>query len=151
MMVTFTLLFGNPLVHNLFYSTAAGQSEKFVAVWNTLTPTPALSPAWESMAAMSGRKAAVMGLLLGWTLILMVAYTFVADSLPGTGWRKGLSYGLLVWAIAFPFFGFFFHFNVLNMPIGFVLFELVLEAVISVAVGVSIAALYKPVPMIRPA
>jgi hypothetical protein len=142
--VLFIALFGNPVVHSWFYSSAAGQSEKFVAVWNTLQPTPALSPAWSDAAAMSERKLAVLGLLLVWTLALVIGYTFVADALPGTDWRKGVSYGLLVWAIAFPFFGFFFHFNVLNMPIQFVLGELVLEAIISIATGITIAALYKP-------
>ncbi len=46
-------------------------------------------------------------------------------------------------AVAFLFFA-FFHFNVLNMPLSFVLLELVLEAAITVAAGVAIAALYKP-------
>ena len=30
--LSFVLLFGNPIVHNWFYSPAAGQGEKFVAV-----------------------------------------------------------------------------------------------------------------------
>jgi len=77
-------------------------------------------------------------------LALVIVYALVADSLPGAGWRKGLTYGLMVWAVAFLFFGFFFYFNVLNMPLSFVLLELMLEAGITVAAGVTIAALYQP-------
>lgn len=143
-LLTFSLLFGSPVVQNVFYSTAAGQSEKFVEVWKTTTPLPALSPAGADTFAISGRKLAEMGLLLVWMLAVVVVYALVAESLPGTGWRKGLSYGGVVWAVAFLFFGFFFHFNVLNMPLSFVLLALVLEAGITVAVGVTIAALYRP-------
>lgn len=138
----FIVLFGNPLVYDVFYTSAAGQSAKFVAVWNTLAPTPSLSPAWSAVAAMSGRKLASMGRLLFWTLGVVV-YAVVADSLPGRGWRKGLTYGLAVWAIAFVFFGAFLHFNVLDMPIRFVLLEWVLEAIITIAAGITIAAIYK--------
>ena len=94
--LSFVLLLGNPIVHRWFYTTDFGQSEKFAAVWNTLTPTPALSPAWSDAAAMSGRKLAVTGLLLVWTAALVIGYGIVADSLPGRGWRKGVSYGLFV-------------------------------------------------------
>jgi len=142
--IGFVILFGNPIVHTWFYTGASGQSAKFVAVWNTLAPKPPLSAKWSDLAVTSGRTFATMGLLVFWTFCLVVVYAHIADGLPGKGWRKGVYFGLMVWAVAFVFFGAFFHFNVLNMPIIFVLGEWVLEALISIAAGVAIALVYKP-------
>jgi hypothetical protein len=140
----FIILFGNPIVHSWFYTAASGQSAKFVAVWNTLQPLPPLSAKWSDLGVVTARTYVTMGLLLFWTLCVTLVYAVVSDCLPGKGWHKGISAGVMVWAIAFVFFGSFFHFNVLNMPIIFVLGEWVLEAVISIASGVTIAAIYKP-------
>ena len=142
--LAFIILFGNPIVQSWFYTAASGQSAKFVAVWNTLQPLPPLSAKWSGLAVVPPRAFATMGLMLFWLLCVTLVYATVADSVPGKGWRKGITYGVMVWAIAFVFFGAFFHFNVLNMPIVFVLGEWVLEAVISIAAGVTIAAIYKP-------
>ena len=143
--LAFIILFGNPIVHSWFYTAASGQSAKFVAVWNTLQPLPPLSAKWSDLAVVPPRAFATMGLLLFWMLCVTLVYAVVSDCLPGKSWRKGISAGVMVWAIAFVFFGAFFHFNVLNMPIVFVLGEWVLEAAISIAAGVTIAAIYKPV------
>src|ERR1700690_2754365 len=85
--LTFIILFGNPIIQRVFYSNAAGQSEKFVNVWKVQQPTPALSPAWDSLAELSGRKLAVLALLYVWLVAVTISYAVVADSLPGTGWR----------------------------------------------------------------
>ena len=142
--IGFVILFGNPIVNTWFYTGVSGQSAKFVAVWNTLAPVPPLSAKWSDLAATSGRTFATMGLLVFWTLGLVVVYAQIANCLPGKSWRKGVYFGLMVWVVAFVFFGAFFHFNVLNMPIIFVLGEWVLEALISIATGVAIALVYKP-------
>jgi hypothetical protein len=143
--LAFVILFGNPAVQAWYYTTAAGQSEKFAAVWNTLQPLPSLSANWAKLADASARTYAVMGLLLIWTFLLVIVYAVVAPCLPGTGWRKGISSGAMIWAIAFVWFATFSHFNVLNMPLGHVIGEWVLEAIICVVGGIAIALVYKPV------
>ena len=130
-------------MHAWYYTAASGQSAKFVAVWNTLQPVPSLNADWSKLAVVSGRTFASVGLLLFWTLCIVLVYATVMDSLAGKSWKKGNAFGVVIWAIVFVFFGSFSHFNVLDMPLQFVLGELVLEAIICLAGGITTAAIYQ--------
>jgi hypothetical protein len=140
----FLLLFGNSVIRNILYTDSAGQSNKFLQVWHTLEPLPAVRPFWEDLLIFSGRKAAVLGLLFVWAVGLVVSYATVAEALPGKGWRKGLSFGALLWVTGFFFFEVFFPFNILGEPFGIVLLELALQVGMVAVLGVTIAVLYRP-------
>jgi hypothetical protein len=102
------------------------------------------SSEWSHLGAASGCTYAVRAFLLIWTFLLAIVYAVVASCLPGTGWRKGVSSGLLIWAVAFVWVAIFSHFNVLAQPFGLVVGELVLEAIICVIGGITLAVIYKP-------
>ncbi len=138
------VLYGNPLTQSVYYSGAAGQGDKFVAIWNTLQPLPALSANWSELANPTGRTFAVQGLLLVWMFGVAFIFVKLQHAIPGTGLRKGVNYGLIVWALCFVFFDVWSHFNVMAMPLGFVVFGLVLNLIISITAGATIAAIYKP-------
>lgn len=144
MLLANIVLYGNPLTQTLYYSAAAGQSDKFVAAWNTLQPLPALSAKWSTLANPSGRTFAVQGLLLVWLFGVIFVFAKLHATIPGAGLRKGVNYGLIVWALCFVFFDVWSHFNVMAMPVVFVALGLVLNLVISIAAGVTVAALYRP-------
>ncbi len=138
------VLYGNPLTQTFYYSAAAGQSDKFVAIWNTLYPLPALSAKWSELANPGGRTFAVQGLLLVWLFGVTFVFAKLHDAIPGTGLRKGVNYGLIVWALCFVFFDVWSHFNVMAMPLVFVIFGLVMNLIISITAGVTVAMVYRP-------
>ena len=143
----FLVLFGNPVVRNIIYTPQAGQSDKLLAMWLTLEPLPAVGPFWERLTTFGGRTSAVAGLLLLWAFGLVLIYATVAEALPGEGWRKGLAFGAMLWVMTYFFFEVFFPFNLLGEPFGIVLLELALEAIMALAYGVTIAALYRVPPI----
>ncbi len=143
-LVANALLYGNPITQSLYYSGDAGQGEKFVAIWNTLQPLPALSAKWSALASPTGRTFAVQGLLFVWMLGVTFVFATIHEAIPGNGLRKGVNYGLIVWALCFVFFDVWTHFNVMAMPLGYVLFGLVLNLVIAIVAGVAMAMVYRP-------
>lgn len=136
----FLALFGNPLSRRLIYSPALGQSEKLLAVWTTLPPAPALTPLWGDLLAFTPRKVLALGLLYLWAFGLALVYLVVSAALPGRGWRKGLAFGLGLWATVFPLLEVFFPFNLLGEPLYLVAYELLLEVPLALGIGVSLAA-----------
>ena len=143
MLLANIVLYDNPLIQSVYYS-AAGQSDKFVAIWNTLQPLPALSAKWSTLANPSGRTFAVQGLLLVWLFGVTFVFARLHAAIPGAGLRKGVNYGFVVWALCFVFFDVWSHFNVMAMPVAFVALGMALNLVISIAAGVTVAALYRP-------
>lgn len=143
------VLYGNPLTQSVYYSGAAGQGDKFVAIWNTLQPLPALSANWSALANPTGRTFAVQGLLLAWIFGVTFIFAKLQHAIPGSGLRKGVNYGVIVWALCFVFFDVWTHFNVMAMPLGYVIFGLILNLIISIIVGVTVTAIYKPALQMR--
>jgi len=108
------------------------QSAKFLRVFTEIEPLPraATSP-WI--------------LFVGLTLIGVIhAAVFAAlrDALPGRGWRKGVSFGLIAWALMVPWFEFYLPWNVMHEPFALVLLEAVLWALVLQLVGIVIALVY---------
>ena len=138
------LLFGNPLSQRLIYTDSFGQSSKLIAVWKTLEPIPPANPFWDQLFVFSGRKFAVLGLLLVWAFGVVLIYATVYESLPGEGWRKGLSFAAIMWAMAALFFEAFTPFNMFGEPFGLVLYELALWALGLAVWGILIAVFFRP-------
>lgn len=138
---TYAFLFGNPLSERLIYSPEFGQSPKLLAVLRTMEPIPPVGPAWSDLLSLSGPKVLVLGLLYLWAVGLVFIFRFVARSLPGRGWRRGVPFAIILWAIAFPLLEFFFPLNVLGEPLPLVAYELTLEVGLCLALAIPIAAL----------
>lgn len=137
---TYAFLFGNPLSQRLIYSPDFGQSAKVLAVWQSIEPIPAVGPAWGDLLTFSGPKVLILGLLYLWAVGLVFIFRTVARSLPGRGWRRGLLFAVILWAIAFPLLEFFFPLNVLGEPLPLVAYELTLELGLCLALAIPIAA-----------
>jgi hypothetical protein len=138
---TYAFLFGNPISERLIYSPDFGQSPKLLAVLQTMEPIPPLGPGWADLLSITGPKALTLGLLYLWAVGLVFIFRSVARSLPGRGWRRGLPFALILWAIAFPLLEFFFPLNVLGEPLPLVAYELTLELGLCLALAIPIAAL----------
>jgi hypothetical protein len=139
-----TLLFGNPLSERLLFTPAAGQSPKVLAVWLEQPPLPAVTPLWADVGSIDGRGLAVQALLLAWALGLALVYALGWRQRPGPAWRRGLAFGVAMWAVVFVFFEAWVPFNVLGEPFHLVAFELALELVAMSLTGVAIAVVYRP-------
>lgn len=143
-LVSLGLLFGNPLIRDIIYTEQAGQSAKALAVWLELEPLPAVTPFWDDFLDFSARRLAVQGLLLLWTLGLVVIYAKIEYSLTGNRVRKGLLFGVGVWWVLFLFFEPWVPFNMFGEPFRLMVLELALELVAMAVTGVAIALTYRP-------
>lgn len=137
-----TVLFGNPFIERLLFTDQAGQSDKVLSAWLEQEPLPAVTPLWDDLAHIGPRGLAVQGLLLGWAFSVVLIYALGWERRPGPVWRKGLSFGIAVWAVVFVFFEAWVPFNLLGEPIVLVLLELALQLVAMVVTGLAIAASY---------
>jgi hypothetical protein len=139
-----TLLFGNPLIERLLFTSESGQSSKVLSVWLEQEPLPAVTPLWDDLADITGRGVAVQVLLLIWATALVLLYVLGWAGRDGPAWRRGLTFGVLVWVVVFLFFEAWVPFNLLGEPFGLVLVELALQLVAMVATGIAIALIYRP-------
>ena len=139
-----TLLFGNPLIEQILFTDGAGQSPKVLAVWLELAPLPAVTPLWRDFGEISGRGLVVQGLLLLWASAAVIVYASVWNATSGSVWRKGVTFGLAVWALLFLFFEALVPFNILGEPFRLVLLELALQLVAMLAMGMVVAVVYRP-------
>ena len=122
-------------------SDPAHQSPKVVAVFTTLEPPPlAVTTPW----------AVALGFLVLATVYSAV-YAILSASLPGAGWRKGVSFGLLLWLVQILWFEFFMLWNVLREPAALVLLELALWLLVTQILGIAIALLCRPRQAAMPA
>lgn len=144
-LVALGALFGNPLVESILYTDQFGQSPKVLSVFLEQEPLPAVTPFWDAALDVSRRELAVHGLLLVWSLALVVVFAVVWVPRPGTWWRKGLQFGVAVWAILFLFFEAFVPFNMLGEPIRLVGLELTLQLIAMLLSGMVIAYFCRPV------
>lgn len=142
-LVALGLLFGNPLVEPILYTQQAGQSPKVLSMFFT-EPLPVVTPFWDAALQVSPRKLAVQGMLLVWSLALVVVFAVVWEPRRGPWWRKGLEFGVAAWAMLFLFFEAFIPFNMLGEPIRLVALELALQLAAMVLTGLVIAVVYRP-------
>ena len=108
------------------------QSAKFLRVFAEIEPLPrvAASP-WIMLVGL-----AVIG------VIHAAVFAVLRDGLPGRGWRKGVAFGLVAWALMVPWFEFYLPWNVMHEPFVLVLLEAALWALVLQLVGLAIAAVY---------
>lgn len=69
-------------------------------------------------------------------------YRVIGRNLPGDGWwRRGLTFGLIAWALSFPWFEFYLPWNVMHEPWPLVALELAcwLGTMLVVGLGVAFA------------
>lgn len=139
------LLFGNPLVERILFTDEAGQSSKVLSVFFEQEPLPTVTPLWGDVFEFSSRRLAVQGLLLLWSLSLVLLFAAVWAPRPGRRWLKGLGFGVAAWAILFLFFEAWVPYNMLGEPIRLVGLELALQLVAMVLTGIVIALVYPSV------
>lgn len=141
-----TLLLGNPFISELLFSEEAGQSDKVLSVWLEQEPLPAVTPLWADLDEIDGRGFAVQAMLLLWASALVIVYALGWRDGPGRPIRRGLTFGVAMWAVLFLFYEAFIPFNLLGEPFPLVLVELALTLIAMAITGVVIALTYRPAP-----
>lgn len=108
------------------------QSAKFLSAF-TEPPLPRVAEQPEVMA---------FGLLIVGGIHAAV-YAWLESRMSGTIPRKGLSFGLMAWALMVPWFEFYLPWNVMHEPLTLVLLEGLCWLVVLLGVGLSISAVYE--------
>jgi hypothetical protein len=109
----------------------ARQSAKFLAAF-TQPPLPRVAERPEALA---------WGLLLV-GLIHAATYDWLAGRLPGSLWRRGLTFGAIAWALMVPWFEFYLPWNVMREPLSLALLEALSWLVVLLGVGLALAAVH---------
>lgn len=108
------------------------QSAKFLRVFTEIEPLPrAATVPWLLFLALP---------IIG--VIHATVFAVLRDGLPGRGWRKGVTFGLVAWALMVPWFEFYLPYNVMHEPFLLVLLEALLWALVLQLVGIAIALVY---------
>ena len=147
--VSLTLLLGNPVVERILYTDEAGQSDKVLAVFFEQEPLPAVTPIWDDVGDAVDRGdglkvLTVQGLFFVWAVAVALLYAVAWADRPGPWWRRGLIFGVAVWAILFLFFEAFVPFNMLGEPFALVLIELTMQLIAMILTGLAVAFVYRP-------
>jgi len=121
------LIFFGPA--QLILANPAYQSEKFLAVFNTIKPLPRMVEAYWILP----------GGIFIISFFYVAVFRFISIRLKGSRWKKGLSFGLVAWALMVPFFEFFLPWNVMHEPIGLVLLEMVCWLGVMLTIGGGLA------------
>jgi hypothetical protein len=74
--------------------------------------------------------------------MLAVIYTVIHPSLPGQGWKKGISYGLIVWGLRVVMWA-FSTYMMTDMPPALIVITVVTGLIEILILGVVIAVIYK--------
>ena len=108
------------------------QSPKLIKVWTEIEPIP---------LAVNHPAIITLGFIL---LAVIHAFVFsvIKPGIPGEGWKKGLSFGLMIWLFSYVFFEFFTPLNMFGEPVSLVILELVFWIPVALAEGVVIAKVY---------
>ncbi len=108
------------------------QSQKLIKVWTELEPIP---------LAVSHPEVITLGFI-----VLAVIHAFVFSVLrrgiPGEGWKKGLSFGAIIWLFSYVFFEFFTPWNMFGEPFSLVILELLFWIPVALSEGIVIAKIY---------
>lgn len=109
------------------------QSPKLLKVFSELEPLPrsGTDPAWVAAGVVA------FGVLHG------LLFALLAPALPGWGWRKGLSFGVVLWLTMVLWFEFFLLWNVMHEPPLLIGLELALWLAVNLIEGVVIALVYR--------
>lgn len=106
----------------------ARQSAKFLGAFST-EPLPRMA---ESSAVLP------VGLLVIATIHAMV-YAWLEPRLSGNTLRKGLTFGVVAWALMVPWFEFYLPWNVMLEPMPLVLLEVLCWLIVQLLVGLALA------------
>ncbi|WP_316504676.1 hypothetical protein [Nitrosopumilus sp.] len=122
-------LFMNPISQDIIFSENMGQSDKLVAVWNTLEPIPSemsLTPA-----------------LIITPMIFSFLFAVLYQSIPGNGiLRKGFFFGVMWWGTVAVFFELFTPLGLFGEPLHLLVYELFLWFVGLITVGIILGVIY---------
>jgi hypothetical protein len=114
-----------------FLADPERQSEKFLAAFME-PPLPRMAEQPEALA---------IGLLLI-GLIHACVYAWLYPKLGATVLKRGLSFGVMAWALMVPWFEFYLPWNVMREPFGLVLLEGLCWLVVLLGVGLSISLVF---------
>jgi hypothetical protein len=122
-------LFLNPVSQQIIFSDAMGQSPKLVSVWTQAEPIPSL----QSLAPA----------LLSMPSIASVVFARFYDQLPTRDRRlKGLSFGIMLWALVAVFFELFTPYGLFGEPPILLAYELILWLIGLSTIGTLMGMLY---------
>lgn len=145
-MVSLTVLFGNPFVESILFSASGEQSQKMLDVWLVQEPLPAVTPFWSDLGAIDQNGLAVSGMLFVWSAAMALIFATAWIRLQVPLWKRGVLFGLSVWATLWLFFEAWIPYNLLGEPFSLVVLELGLELAAMLVMGLSVALVYKPKP-----
>ncbi|HJU85722.1 MAG TPA: hypothetical protein VJ551_04485 [Nitrososphaeraceae archaeon] len=122
-------LFMNPVSQEIIFSDSMGQSSKLVAVWTQVEPVPSLVSLIPALIIMPSVA----------TLVFARFY----DLLPmGDRSLKGLSFGIMLWALVAVFFELFTPYGLFGEPLILMAYELTLWLVGLSTIGTLMGILY---------
>jgi hypothetical protein len=75
--------------------------------------------------------------------MLALVYALIHPSLPGQGWKKGISYGLIVWGLRVVMWA-FSTFMMTDMPPALIAITVITGLIGVLILGIVIAAVYQP-------
>jgi hypothetical protein len=81
--------------------------------------------------------------LLAVALIHSIVYAWLHGKLTGNVLRRGLTFGVVAWALMAPWFEFYLPWNVMREPFALVLLELLCWLAVQLLVGVAIASVFR--------
>jgi hypothetical protein len=112
------------------------QSSKLIAVWTQLEPLPMV---------VNQPVPIILGIIL-FGIVHAYLYRWISPAWPRGIVRRGLSFALLVFLMAFLFWEFFTPFNQFGEPLGLIALELCFWALIALADGLTISAIMEQGP-----
>ncbi len=133
------LLVANLLSNVLFFQLGRGlilnpnlQSDKLIAVMTRLEPLPLMFT--------NGLLYLFIGLFVG--AAHGIVFAFLAPCLPATTLKRGVVFGLILWALMALYFEFHVPFNMFGEPVLLVALELCLWIIVLLVEGILISVLY---------
>lgn len=122
-------LFMNPWSQEIIFSDSRGQSSKLVAVWTQIEPVPSLGSLAPALIIMPS--------------IATVVFARFYNFLPTLDRRlKGLSFGIMLWALVAVFFELFTPYGLFGEPAILLAYELTLWLIGLSTIGTLMGILY---------
>jgi hypothetical protein len=122
-------LFMNPISQEIIFSDSMGQSSKLVAVWTEIDPVPSLSSLAPALIIMPS--------------IATIVFARFYVLLPTRDRRlKGLSFGIMLWALVAVFFELFTPYGLFGEPSILLAYELTLWLIGLSTIGTLMGILY---------
>jgi hypothetical protein len=122
-------LFMNPISQDIIFSDSMGQSTKLVSVWTQIQPVPSLDSLAPALIIMPS--------------IATIVFARFYDLLPSQDRRlKGLSFGIMLWALVAVFFELFTPYGLFGEPPILLAYELTLWLIGFSTIGTLMGILY---------